>query len=91
MAITHILRYLKGAPRKGRPYLQTQDSPSTLQPTGYTDADWASDSTKKYSTSGYYVFLGSHLVTRKSKKQVVVARSSTEAEYRAMVHAYCEL
>uniref|UniRef100_A0A2N9FCY0 Uncharacterized protein n=1 Tax=Fagus sylvatica TaxID=28930 RepID=A0A2N9FCY0_FAGSY len=32
-----------------------------------------------------------HLVTWRSKKQSVVARSSAEAEYRAMAHTTCEL
>ncbi|RVW20273.1 Retrovirus-related Pol polyprotein from transposon RE1 [Vitis vinifera] len=35
------------------------------------------------STSGYFTFVGGNLVTWKSKKQNVVARSSAEAEFRA--------
>ena len=42
-------------------------------------------------TSGYYVFIGGNLVSWKSKKHDVVARSSAEAEYRAMILATCEL
>ncbi|RVW31514.1 Retrovirus-related Pol polyprotein from transposon RE1 [Vitis vinifera] len=34
------------------------------------------------STSGYFTFVGGNLVTWKSKKQNVVARSSAEAEFR---------
>ncbi|RVW94373.1 Retrovirus-related Pol polyprotein from transposon RE1 [Vitis vinifera] len=37
------------------------------------------------STSGYFTFVGGNLVTWKSKKQNVVARSSAEAEFRGML------
>lgn len=43
------------------------------------------------STSGYCTFLGGNLVTWKSKKQNIVARSSAEAEFRAMAMGICEL
>ncbi|XP_019056677.1 PREDICTED: uncharacterized protein LOC109116185 [Tarenaya hassleriana] len=53
--------------------------------------DWAGDKTDRKSTTGYCTFLGGNLVTWKSKKQNVVARSSAEAEYRAMANTTCEL
>uniref|UniRef100_A0A2N9G4E2 Integrase catalytic domain-containing protein n=1 Tax=Fagus sylvatica TaxID=28930 RepID=A0A2N9G4E2_FAGSY len=52
---------------------------------------WAGDPTDRRSTTGYYFLLGSSLISWRSKKQSVVAHSSTEAEYRALVDATSEL
>ncbi|TYK05539.1 Beta-galactosidase [Cucumis melo var. makuwa] len=56
----------------------------------YTDSDWARSVVDRKSTSGYCTFFWGNLVTWRSKKQSVVARSSAEAEYRAMSLGICE-
>ncbi|KAM2210837.1 hypothetical protein ACFX1S_021369 [Malus domestica] len=57
----------------------------------YTDVDWAGNALDRKSTTGFCMFVGGNLVTWKSKKQTMIARSSAEAEYRAMAATACEL
>ena len=57
---------------------------------GFSDADWASQS-HRHSISGYAFRMGKGAVTWSSKKQAIVALSSTEAEYIAQTHAAKEL
>jgi len=57
----------------------------------YSDADYARSIVDRRSTTGYCMFLGGNLVTWRSKKQNVVARSSAKAEFRAMAQGVCEL
>lgn len=79
-AALRVVRYLKGSPGQG--ILLTANS--SLHISGYCDSDWAACPMTRRSLSGYAVLLGSSPIAWKTKKQGVVSKSSTEAEYRAM-------
>jgi hypothetical protein len=85
--VYRILRYLKRTPGRGLWFRKN----GHLDLEGYCDADWASSKDDRRSTSGYCVFVGGNLVSWRSKKQAVVARSTAEAEYRAMTLSLCEM
>ena len=86
-AVYRILKYLKQAPGKGLLFKKSGDR----RIEAFTDADWAGSVDDRKSTSGYCTQVWGNLVTWRSKKQNVVARSSAEAEYRAMAHGVCEV
>nr|GEW77532.1 hypothetical protein [Tanacetum cinerariifolium] len=74
-----IFRYLKGQPKLGLWY--PKDSPFELE--ANTDSDYAGASLDKKSTTGGCQFFGRRLISWQWKKQTVVAKSTTEAEYAA--------
>ena len=55
-----------------------------------SNTDWAGDPTDRHSTTGYCFLLGDSLISWRSKKQSVVAHSSTEVEYRALADTTAE-
>lgn len=85
--LKHLLRYLKGTITYGLFFSCT----SNLCLTAFSDADWAGDPTDRRSTSRFLIYLGQNLILWNSKKQPTVARSNTEAEYKAVANATSEL
>lgn len=64
---------------------------TSLQLSGYCDADWGTCPDSRKSISGYCIFMGSNLVSWKAKKQPTVSLSSAEAEYRSLSFACSEV
>ncbi|XP_070660467.1 uncharacterized mitochondrial protein AtMg00810-like [Malus domestica] len=85
--VKRILHYLKRSIDRG--ILMRNNHATKIH--AYTDVDWAGSAIDRKSTIGYCTFVVGNIVTWKSKKQQVIARSSAEAEYRAMAATACEL
>ncbi|CAJ2645987.1 unnamed protein product [Trifolium pratense] len=80
VAVRRIIRYLKGTSHRGL-FFPTGITPKL---SAYSDADWAGCPDTRRSVTGWCMFLGSSLISWKSKKQARVSKSSTESEYHAM-------
>ncbi|MCH79675.1 retrovirus-related Pol polyprotein from transposon TNT 1-94, partial [Trifolium medium] len=89
-AVKRILGYLLHTSHHGL-LLQPSATVSKFSIRAYSDSDWASDMDDRRSTSGSCIFFGPNLVSWSAKKQSLVARSSAEAEYRALAHTTSEL
>lgn len=72
-AAHHILKYLKSNPGQGLYY----SANTYICLNGFSDADWGTCPDTRRSVTGYCVFLGTSLITWKSKKQKVASSSST--------------
>ncbi|KAL5546517.1 hypothetical protein UlMin_006204 [Ulmus minor] len=86
-SLKRVFRYLKGTIYHGL-HIQHNEK---LTLTGFSDADWASCPDDRRSVAGYWVYIGDTLISWSSKKQHVVARSSTESEYRALAQVAAEI
>lgn len=81
VAAKPVLQYLSGTKDQGIIIGRTKRHIEGDGLVGYSDADWAGDTSDRKSTTGYALFLKGGIVNWNSFKQKSTALSSTEAEY----------
>lgn len=86
-AIKRILRYLKGTANFALKFEKSVDGDLI----GLSDADWAGDQDDHHSTTGNLFLMAGGPVSWLSKKQAIVALSTSEAEYVALSAATQEV
>ena len=85
--VHRVLRYIKGSPGCGLFY----PASNAHKLTTYSDSDRAGCIYSRKSITRYCLYIGSSLISWRSKKQTTAARSSYEAEYRAIAATVCEV
>ena len=86
-AALRVLRYLKQS--LGQDILLSSQSTPTL--TAYSDSDWGRCVDFRKSVTGYCVLLGNSPISWRTKMQSMVARSTAEAEFKAIATTTCEV
>jgi len=86
--VKHILKYLNSNLNRGIQYKKNKNI-NLLQ--AYSDADFAGDIETRRSTTGYIIFLAGGPISWCSRKQPIIAQSTTEAEYVAAAECCKEL
>ena len=86
-AVKRILRYLCGTIDHGL----TIHRHSPLHLHAYCDADWVGNKDDFTSTGTFIIYLGRNPIFWSSKKQRIVARSSTEAKYCSFAATVADL
>ena len=79
-AVKRILWYLKSTTDLGLKYKKSRGGSLV----GYSDANWAGDLDDGHSTSGNLFIMAEGAISWMSRKQAVVALSTSEAEYIAL-------
>ena len=87
VAAKRILRYLSGTSDLSICYTRCSSSLAPNVLSGYVDADHAGDPNDRLSVTGYIFFLNGGPISWCSKRQPIVAVSSTEAEFYAASQA----
>jgi hypothetical protein len=83
MAVKRIFRYLQGSLQIKLRFSATP-SKEVLR---YCDADWGGDLENRRSTTGFVFMIRGGAISWSSKRQPIIALSTTEAEYMANMQA----
>ena len=86
--VKRILRYLKGTANESLKFGCMSFDEKLI---GFSDADWAGDSSDRKSTSGYIIQLSGSTIDWKCQKQSSVSLSSCESEYIALTEVCKQL
>lgn len=86
-AVKRIFRYLLGT----SDYRLRYSKNNRIEIIAFSDADWASEIDMRRSCTGYLVNMQNAAIIWCSKRQPIVALSSTEAEYIALSSVTCEV
>ena len=86
-----LLRYLKGTVDWFLEVKKEKGNMDEMDVMGYSDSDFASDTSDRKSMGGYVIYLGGTAIIWKGKKSASVATSTAEAEYQALYGAACDL
>ncbi|CAI7899423.1 unnamed protein product [Closterium sp. NIES-54] len=87
-AAKRVLRYLKGCVKSSIFY--PAHSKPHVELVGFSDADYAGDSVDHKSHTGFVYCLNGAAISWQSKRQPVVALSTTESEYISLCHCIQE-
>mmetsp|Transcript_11700 Transcript_11700/g.15888 ORF Transcript_11700/g.15888 Transcript_11700/m.15888 type:complete len:290 (-) Transcript_11700:151-1020(-) len=88
-ALRHLLRYLKGTANYGLRLGHNSNEGATLR--AFSDASWASNPDDRHSTSGYAFTFENSLIAWWSRHQLLLTRSSFEADLVAVYGCTAEL
>lgn len=81
-AAKRVLHYLKGCLTHGLFFGR-----GSLNLTAYNDSDCVGNIDDRHSTTSYAIFFDPYLISGSAKKQPVVFKSSTKAEYKSLAMA----
>lgn len=82
-AVKWLMRYIRGTTDMSLTFKKGD----SFEVKGYCDSDYASDLDRRRSITGYVFQVGGNTVSWRSGLQHIVALSTTEAEYMALVEA----